>query len=205
MGDVVLVVCGGMGPPGDTEPVVAMAAADDTLGPLRRVVWAPESPLQVLSAYGLRRELEATVAALGAGAASPALMIWAFSAGCVGATALASYWQRQRGRVLGLFLVDGWGVPCDPAVPGYRLSHDRFTHDTSGWLGAGEEAFYADPGVPHRQLWRCPEAVAGGVVGAGEAGAWPRERSRERLSAADFLRLRSQACLHRYRENINGP
>ncbi|MFM7325948.1 MAG: hypothetical protein ACKO4L_13685, partial [Nodosilinea sp.] len=75
--------------------------------------FSPGAPLAVLSGAALRRWLEGDdQPARGIIPAYPHLIIWAFSAGCVGAVALAQHWQRYRSGVLALFLVDGWGVPA---------------------------------------------------------------------------------------------
>jgi hypothetical protein len=196
-----LFVCGGMHLPSATGQILAILASDRDLSRLTRLVVAPQQGLGVLSAFALRQTLETAIDAWGpasgsapgnalganAGTFTPRLIIWAFSAGCVGAAALATYWQRWRGPVQAIFLVDGWGVPCPPMVPTYRLSHDRFTHDTSGLLGPGEVNFYAEPAVPHRDLWQHPQAVTGWSVGPGQRT--------ERLTAADFLLGRSRALL----------
>jgi len=89
-----------------------------------------------------------------------------FSAGGVGAIAAARLWQKQGGMIMGLVAIDGWGVPLGGNFPIHRLSHDAFTHWSSGLLGAGAMGFYADPGVEHLQLWQAPETVWGwSVVG----------------------------------------
>ncbi|MBE9160333.1 hypothetical protein IQ265_26450 [Nodosilinea sp. LEGE 06152] len=195
---VVLMICGGMHPPSYTGQMLATIAQDEVLQ-LSSVVCAPHGSLEVLSPFALRQTLAAHINSIKTGvtlagpaleAEPPALVLWAFSAGCVGAAALATYWQRQRGPVLALFMVDGWGVPRDPEVPTYRLSHDATTHYTSRWLGAGDVDFYADPAVPHLTLWRQPQAVAGWAVEKGKPS--------ERLTAADFLCRRSRAAIHRY-------
>lgn len=190
-----------MHPPSATGQILATLASDRDLRRLTRVVVAPQQGLGVLSAFALRQTLESAIddwrpalettardaSGNAARASTPGLIIWAFSAGCVGAVTLATYWQRWRGPVQALFLVDGWGVPRSPTVPVYRLSHDRFTHDTSGLLGAGEVNFYAEPAVPHRYLWQHPQAVTGWSVGPG--------LRTEKLTAADFLRGRSLALM----------
>ncbi|MFH7242590.1 MAG: hypothetical protein ACHWZW_07040 [Spirulina sp.] len=112
------------------------------------------------------------------------LILWAFSAGCVGAVALAHHWHRYRGNVRALFLVDGWGVPWHGVAPLHRISHDGFTHHSSRWLGAGRADFVAQPAVPHLQLWRSPQTVMGlgqrPPLAATVASSQP-------WSAADFL------------------
>ncbi|MGB5973168.1 MAG: hypothetical protein WBG38_07605 [Nodosilinea sp.] len=195
---VVLLVCGGMHPLSYTGQVLAAIARDEDLSRRSTAICAPHSSLGVISPFALRQTLEAHLGITVDGVtlnAAPPLIIWAFSAGCVGAAALATYWQRHRGPVLALCMVDGWGVPRDPEVPVHRLSHDGFTHHTSGWLGTGDLDFYAEPGVPHLTLWQQPQAVAGWSVEAGH---------RKRLTAADFLSQRSRAAIDRYRTNGHG-
>ncbi|MEA5420258.1 hypothetical protein VB712_13590 [Spirulina sp. CCNP1310] len=84
-----------------------------------------------------------------------------FSAGVVGAIAAARLWEKQGGKITRLVAIDGWGVPLGGNFPIHRLSHDAFTHWSSGLLGAGSGGFYADPGVEHLQLWQAPETVWG--------------------------------------------
>ncbi|MGG6240331.1 hypothetical protein ACQ4N7_17040 [Nodosilinea sp. AN01ver1] len=190
-----------MHPPSYTEQMLATMAPDQVLNQLSEVICAPQSSLGVLSPFALRQTLEAhlddtTRSRSTLKTAPPALLIWAFSAGCVGAVALATHWQRHRGPVLALFMVDGWGVPRDPGVPTYRLSHDSVTHSTSRRLGAGDVDFYAEPAVPHLTLWRQPQLVTGWAAETGKGS--------ERLSAADFLCRRSRAAIHRYRTRYQG-
>lgn len=221
MRQIILLVCGGMHSPSSTGQILATIARDEALSQRSQIICAPQHGLGVLSPFALRQALDGFIAlrqnpekapaAIGTSednldstaseGAPPALIIWAFSAGCVGAAALATHWQRHRGPVLGLLMVDGWGVPRDPEVPVYRLSHDRTTHDTSRWLGAGDIDFYADPAVPHLHLWQQPQSVVGWAVAPGEA--------KQPLAAADFLCLRSRHAIDRYtarpRLNINTP
>lgn len=190
-----------MHPSSYTGQVLATIAQDEVLSQLSNVVCAPQSYLGVLSPFALRQTLEARLDSIAPGkttteTAPNVLVIWAFSAGCVGAAALATHWQRHRGPVLALFMVDGWGVPRDPGVPAYRISHDAATHHTSSWLGAGDIDFYADPAVPHLTLWQQPQAVGGWAAKAGE--------QRERLTAADFLCQRSRSAIHRYSTSRQG-
>jgi hypothetical protein len=89
------------------------------------------------------------------------LVFICFSAGVVGAIAAAWMWQAAGGEVKALIALDGWGVPLGGNFPVYRISHDHFTHWSSGLLGAGVESFYADPPVEHLHLWNSPEATRG--------------------------------------------
>ncbi len=193
-----------MHPPSYTEHVLRTIAEDETLSTISRVVYAAPSAygLEILSPFALRQGIEASLAVPAKEGTAPVLVIWAFSAGCVGAMALAAHWQRHRGPVLALFMVDGWGVPRDPAVPTYRLSHDYTTHCTSRWLGAGDTDFYADPAVSHLEFWQQLSTASGWAVGPG--------KGRQRLSAANFLCQRSREAIALYQSqrdslNINSP
>ncbi len=95
----------------------------------------------------------------------PLVMI-GFSAGVVGMAGAAWAWQQQGGTLRAVIALDGWGVPLYGAFPIYRLSHDGFTHWSSQALGMGQDPFYAEPGVPHLDLWRSPQ----------EAWGWWRRR-----------------------------
>lgn len=188
MNQPVLVVCGGLHPISYSGQILTTLATDAVLSHLPVLAFAPPSPLAVLSAQAIRQGLERGLRELSSQAdAHPPLIIWAFSAGCVGAVAFAEHWQRHRGPVRALFLVDGWGVPSTAQVPVHRLSHDRFTHTTSRWLGAGCIDFYADPAVPHLRLWQSPQRVRGWLVGSD-----PGQETRT-LTAAEFLCGQSRA------------
>ncbi len=88
------------------------------------------------------------------------ILLIAFSAGVVGAIASAKK-LPQFSQIKGLIAMDGWGVPLVGDFPIYRLSHDYFTHWSSNLWGAGEQNFYADPPVPHLDLWQFPHSVEG--------------------------------------------
>lgn len=187
---VYLVICDGMHSPRETEAVLAMVGQDSRLSQLPMRHFSPGSPLAVLSGAALRRWLEGYGQPTGGNNPDyPHLIIWAFSAGCVGAVALAQHWQRYRSGVLALFLVDGWGVPAVGPMPLHRLSHDRFTHVSSGWLGPGTVSFVSQPAVSHPQLWSHPQQVWGYQVQHHPSGkpvvgpAMPPGR----LTAGDFL------------------
>ena len=53
------------------------------------------------------------------------------------------------------------GMPLIANFPIYRVSHDYFTHWSSGILGTGTENFYAEPAIEHLELWRSPELCQG--------------------------------------------
>ncbi|WP_404783427.1 hypothetical protein [Altericista sp. CCNU0014] len=103
------------------------------------------------------------------------LVLLGFSAGVVGAIGAAWAWQQQGGTVRALVAVDGWGVPLYGTFPIYRLSHDGFTHWSSQGWGMGRDPFYADPGVPHLELWRSPDRAW---------GWWDRGQRPQRTNAA---------------------
>ncbi|MDJ0704602.1 MAG: hypothetical protein QNJ46_15065 [Leptolyngbyaceae cyanobacterium MO_188.B28] len=89
------------------------------------------------------------------------LTFLSFSAGVAGAIGAASVWRRWGGQITAFIALDGWGVPLIGDFPIHRASHDEFTHWSSALLGSGEDSFYADPPVPHLDLWRSPHSVAG--------------------------------------------
>ena len=88
----------------------------------------------------------------------------AFSAGVVGGIGAAKRWQLQGGKINHFISFDGWGMPLLGDFPIYRVSHDYFTHWSSGILGAGQGGFYADPLVEHLDLWRSPGNCSGWQV-----------------------------------------
>jgi hypothetical protein len=190
----VLIVVGGLQPTSYTTNLLLTASADPVLSQIPLLLFPAQPPGTVLSAHGLRHWLDNRLLGLGWPRSQAAdLIIWAFSAGCVGAVGLAHYWQRHRGQIRALFALDGWGVPLSPALPIYRLSHDRFTHVTSAWLGAGPINFYADPPVPHLALGQYPALVEGWQTQVGANGV----RVSQRLTGADFLCHWSRDCIDR--------
>jgi hypothetical protein len=118
------------------------------------------------------------------------LVFIGFSAGVVGAMGAAVGWQAMGGTVIALLAIDGWGVPLVGGFPVHRLSHDSFTHWSSALLGAGEDSFYADPGVSHLEFWRSPQSAHGWWVFADTS------KPAVAMSAASFL----TALLRRYGE-----
>jgi hypothetical protein len=181
---VVLVLCSGFHPPSDTEALLELWAKDPILSRLPAISLGMDVPWAPLSAHTLRQSLDQALGQTSHHAEPPDLILWAFSAGCVGAMALAHHWHRYRGTVRAIFLVDGLGVPGVGAFPCHRLSHDAFTHHSSRLLGSGQADFWADPAVPHRQLWRSPQTATG-------RGSLPPTSTltppQQPLSAADFL------------------
>jgi hypothetical protein len=179
-----LVIIDGFHPTSLTHTLLVPAATDPVLQRLPLFHSATSGAGAVLSPFRLRDGLEAWWQARWDGQPWPHILIWAFSAGCLGAAGLAQYWHHHRGQVLALFAVDGWGVPLVTDYPIYRISHDRFTHVTSLGLGAGAVNFYADPPVPHLDVWTTPATVDGWQV----TQASPRWSQYHRLTAAEFLR-----------------
>jgi hypothetical protein len=110
---------------------------------------------------------------------SEPLVLIGFSAGVVGMVGAAWAWQQQGGIIRALVALDGWGVPLYGSFPIYRLSHDGFTHGSSQVLGMGQDPFYAEPGVPHLELWRSPDRAW---------GWWCKEGQHERTNAAIVIR-----------------
>ena len=95
------------------------------------------------------------------------LHIIAFSAGVVVAYPIALAWQSMGGTSH-MIAMDGWGMPLPGKLRIYRMSHDRWTHDTTYFPSASESqgSFYADPAVEHLTLWQSPELVLGqGLIG----------------------------------------
>jgi hypothetical protein len=108
-----------------------------------------------------------------------------FSAGVVGAIGAAWQLQFSQNRVKAFLAIDGWGVPLYGNFPIHRISHDYFTHWSSALLGAGEEGFYADPGVGHLQMWRSPQEVWGWQMPPAGMSSDP-----ERITALAFIARR---------------
>ncbi|MEL6438235.1 MAG: hypothetical protein AAFQ80_03105 [Cyanobacteria bacterium J06621_8] len=90
-----------------------------------------------------------------------ALAFISFSAGVVGGYGAALAWQFQGGKISSFIALDGWGMPLIEQFPLYRISHDYFTHWSSGILGGGARGFVADPPVSHLELWRSPDQCRG--------------------------------------------
>ena len=84
-----------------------------------------------------------------------------FSAGVVGSFGAALAWQLQGGKISRFIAIDGWGMPLIANFTVHRISHDYFTHWSSSIMGAGQEGFYADPGVEHLDIWRSPNNCYG--------------------------------------------
>jgi hypothetical protein len=89
------------------------------------------------------------------------LLFICFSAGVVGGIGAAIAWKMNGGNIKAFIAIDGWGVPLIADFPIHRFSHDYFTHWSSSLLGAGEEGFYADPGVEHLEMWKSPDKIMG--------------------------------------------
>lgn len=121
------------------------------------------------------------------------LILVAFSAGVVGAIGAAQHWHYQGRSVTALIALDGWGVPLSAPFPIFQVSHDRFTHLSSAWLGTSQLNFYADPSVAHLDLWRSPHRVAGWQVYQNPLS----DGIRQRVTAAEFIQARISEVLYR--------
>ncbi|MBD0333862.1 MAG: hypothetical protein ICV62_00085 [Cyanobacteria bacterium Co-bin13] len=164
-----LIICPGFHEAALTQSLLDSLTSNPVFqGLSTQVMPTQASPWAVLSGYQVRQFL---VAALGISdpdlsRATSALNLFflSFSAGCLGAVAAARHWHALGGNVGALFAVDGWGVALAEPFPVYRLSHDRFTHETSVLLGSQQVNFYADPPVSHLDLWRHPHQASGWQV-----------------------------------------
>ncbi|TVQ59923.1 MAG: hypothetical protein EA366_04155 [Spirulina sp. DLM2.Bin59] len=148
---MLILVCPGYNPPGGTRAFCTQLG--DLFGP--QGVELRPVPVPEIAPYDGR-----AIATLLTDLTRPVTLI-GFSAGVVGAIAAARIWERQGGMITRLVAIDGWGVPLGGNFPIHRLSHDPFTHWSSALLGAGDMAFYADPGVEHWQLWQAPATAWG--------------------------------------------
>jgi hypothetical protein len=192
MSQIVLVICSGFHPRSYTAQILTVIAMDPLLSQVPVITANTSSPLAPLSGQVLRQTIEQSLPAAAvtysARQAWPELIIWAFSAGCLGATSLAHYWQRYRAPVRALFWVDGWGIPWGGVAPLHRLSHDGITHITTGCLGRQKTSFVATPAVSHLRLWQSPQTVLGQHLGDASAlGTANLAQSSQDLSAAKFL------------------
>lgn len=164
-----LVVCPGFHPQALTQGLLQALQAHASLQDLAILVMPTQkSAWRVLSGYEIRQFLYAVlgIPRTDRVPSGTQLIFLAFSAGCVGAATTARHWHLGGGTVKALFAVDGWGVPLVEPYPVYRLSHDHFTHQTSRLLGSQQIDFYADPSVPHHDLWHHPDRVMGWQVTA---------------------------------------
>lgn len=160
---ITTVICPGFHPPHFTAQFLDRLGVDWGDNGLLVFPAALSSPLS-LPALG-----EFLQANLGARHSTPLIFI-GFSAGVVAAMVGAYRWQQSGGQVRGLIAIDGWGVGRVGNFPFYRISHDRFTHWSSGLLGAGDGGFYADPPVEHLDLWRFPHQTWGWWLETGLVG-----------------------------------
>jgi hypothetical protein len=136
-----------------------------------------------------------------------------FSAGTIGALGAAWFW-RDRAMLGAILLCDGWGVPVLPVwewlggVSGlessqkpsqkpsqtlsqkpslYRMSHDRWTHDTWSRLGIATPSFIATPEVEHLTLWSEPDRVRGEALDVAGRAIVMGETAGT-ISARDYIR-----------------
>ncbi|AFZ45599.1 hypothetical protein PCC7418_3487 [Halothece sp. PCC 7418] len=167
-----IIICPGFHPPQLTQNFISAIGLSHPSDPKCLVIPTNIAPYNGIEIYHwLSQQLNPS---------PPALSFVGFSAGVVGAIATAWIWQQQGGTVNSLIAVDGWGVPLIGSFPIYRVSHDPFTHLTSGLLGFGQENFYCLPEVSHLQLWQSPDRAWG----------WWEIKSgcRVRCSAAKMMR-----------------
>ncbi|MGB7273143.1 MAG: hypothetical protein WBC69_07590 [Geitlerinemataceae cyanobacterium] len=175
---IIVLVCPGIHDPQFTREFLrGLGEISKTIGWDFPPIWvfpAPENP-----AYSASHILQFLEERWGNKGTVPELVIIGFSAGVVGAIGAAWGWRWQGRTVKTLIAIDGWGVPLYGDFPIYRLSHDYFTHASSSLLGSGWVSFYADPAVPHIDLWRMPDRVRGTQVG--------NTAGHSRLTAAEFI------------------
>lgn len=191
-----IVVISGIHAPSLNANVILTAAANPQLSRVPLLCLSQGAATSVLAAHSLRQRIDhhcrQHLPQPSSGLIpAPNLLIWAFSAGCVGAAGLAYHWHQHRGKVLALFAVDGWGVPLSADFPVYRLSHDWFTHVTCQGMGAGPINFWAEPAVAHLDFWCRLNTIAGWQSWHPNDGP-PTLR---RLTAGEFLCYWSQQHL----------
>lgn len=177
-----VVVCPGMHNSDLTQRFVLglQSEARNTQTQKLSLLISPNQDHVVLSAFHLLQFLHEH---LGCPQTATPVVFISFSAGVVGAIKAAWGWQLLGGKVKALIALDGWGVPLFGNFGIHRLSHDYFTHWSSVVLGSGEDNFYAEPQVPHLEMWRSPQTIEGWWVRS-FAG---KSRLRTRLSVAQFL------------------
>lgn len=167
-----LIICPGMHPVTWTQSFLAQLDQHPSTGAIARYV-VPTDHVPAYSAYGVRRFLQASQLE------QQPLVFLAFSAGCVAAAGASRYYLQQGYDVRAVIALDGWGVPLAGPFAVHRLSHDWFTHLTTPQPGTSEH-FYADPAVPHADLWRLPQRVTGWRLTA-------QSPHRQRCAALPFL------------------
>jgi hypothetical protein len=166
-----VVVCPGIHAPKLTDSFVKALQLEESVFQQQPLILSPQkipiySPQHILKSLNLHCSSEA-----------PLLFI-CFSAGVVGGLGAARLWQRQGGNVKALIALDGWGVWLDASFPIHRLSHDGWTHESSGWFAPQYTSFYADPAVEHQELWRSPHSTYGWQVTTNQ---------KTRTTAVDFI------------------
>lgn len=174
-----LIICGGVHPSQLTQSLVAHLLLAETYPGAYQILpdtIAPFDPVGILT--WLHNQV----------APQTPLLFLSFSAGVVGSLGAAIAWQLTGGSMLALIAVDGWGVPRIGNFPFYRLSHDRFTHQTSHWLGGEQESFYAEPGLPHLDLWALPDQAQGYRI---------KGNQQQPCDAVDFLGMLLRRYLNR--------
>jgi hypothetical protein len=171
-----IIVCPGIHPPQLTDDFIQSLNRFNNDDLLRDCLVFPSGKYPAYSPIHILKFLKQTQ---GKPSPSPSLLFIAFSAGVVGAIGAANLWQLWGGKVKAFIAMDGWGVPLIGNFPLHRLSHDYFTHWSSGLISIRGDSFYAQPDVSHLDLWRSPHTVWG----------W-REKSsgvKIRTNAAEFI------------------
>ena len=144
----IAVICPGVHPPELTEQFIGSIQPKITAN----LLILPTEKYQPYSAIAVYQWLSKQNLS-----STNSLTFISFSAGVVGGFGAALTWQLQGGKIKSFIAVDGWGMPLFANFPIYRVSHDRFTHQTSALLGSGRQGFYADPEVKHLEIWRSPD------------------------------------------------
>ena len=159
-----IVVCPGIHPPELTNSFLA------GLGQFsNQLLVFPTDRYPAYSTWDILRFLHSR---LGTPIAQPPVLFIGFSAGVVGMAGAVAIWQKLGGAVKAVIAMDGWGVPLGGDFPIHRVSHDAFTHWSSVLLGGGGEGFYADPSVPHLDLWRSPQTTQGWWISPAAKESW---------------------------------
>jgi hypothetical protein len=205
-----LIICPGMHSPALTESLLADLDAANQTSSTARIQYSifPSDRYPPYSAFHILETLHEWLGKPGQSSEQPdqissdsvptssrssssnlSLVFLSFSAGVVGAIGAARTWQRSGGEIKAFIAVDGWGVPLRGDFPLYRLSHDFFTHWSSAPLGTTTASFYADPPVPHLELWRSPYTAYGYQIAGGERSPFPvpDDIDQHYTTAATFL------------------
>lgn len=152
-----IIICPGIHSPQLTDNFIQSLESLDDFS-LSNYLVLPTKKYAAYSPFDIREFLRQNLAQ-----PSPSipLLFLAFSAGVVGAIGAANIWQLSGGKLTALIAFDGWGVPLIGNFPIYRVSHDYFTHWSSGLISFSQDSFYAQPDVTHLDLWRWPHNAWG--------------------------------------------